>query len=133
MCMSNTYKTVTNNIHISVEVKYWPKQSLPKENHYFFVYYVTIENKSDYTVQLLRRHWDIIDSQGENRTVDGEGVIGETPVIESGEQFTYNSGCNLTGEIGCMKGYYSMKRLLDEEIFQVLIPRFDMVVPAKLN
>ncbi|MDI9339847.1 MAG: Co2+/Mg2+ efflux protein ApaG [Sediminibacterium sp.] len=127
------YKTVTKNIHISVVVKYWPNQSLPKENHYFFVYYITIENKSEYTVQLMNRHWDIVDTQGENRTVDGEGVIGETPVLEPGEVFKYNSGCNLTGELGYMKGYYTMKRLLDNEQFNVQIPRFDMVVPAKLN
>lgn len=127
------YKTVTKNIHISVVVKYWPNQSLPKENHYFFVYYITIENKSEYTVQLMNRHWDIVDTQGENRTVDGEGVIGETPVLEPGEVFKYNSGCNLTGELGYMKGYYTMKRLLDNEQFKVQIPRFDMVVPAKLN
>jgi ApaG protein len=127
------HKTVTDDIHISVEVKYWPRQSLPGRNHYFFVYYVTIENKSDYTVQLLRRHWEIRDTHGENRVVDGEGVVGETPVLEPGEQFTYNSGCNLSGEIGYMRGHYTMVRLIDNREFNVAIPRFDMVVPAKLN
>jgi ApaG protein len=126
-------KTVTNNIHISVEVKYWPNQSMPARNHYFFVYYITIENKSEHTVQLLHRHWDIMDSQGENRSVNGEGVVGETPILEPGEQFTYNSGCNLSGDIGYMKGYYTMIRLMDNEEFKVMIPRFEMVVPAKLN
>ena len=126
-------KTVTNNIHISVDVKYWPNQSTPARNHYFFVYYITIENKSEHTVQLLHRHWDIMDSQGENRSINGEGVVGETPILEPGEQFTYNSGCNLSGDIGYMKGYYTMIRLMDNEEFNVTIPRFEMVVPAKLN
>lgn len=126
-------KTTTHNIEISVEVKYWPEQSIPRENHYFFVYFITIENKGDVAVQLLKRHWDIYDSNSETRTVDGEGVVGETPVIEPGEKFEYNSGCNLMTEIGFMSGYYSMVRLVNEEEFNVTIPRFEMVVPAKLN
>jgi ApaG protein len=126
-------KTTTNNIEITVEAKYWPKHSLPKENHYFFIYYITIQNKSDYSVQLLSRHWDIFDSNGDKREVDGEGVVGETPVIEPGQKFEYNSGCNLQSEIGYMKGHYTFIRLLDEKSFKVEIPRFDMVMPAKLN
>ena len=126
-------KTTTHNIEISVEVKYWSQQSMPRENHYFFVYFITIENKGDTSVQLLRRHWDIHDSNSENRTVDGDGVVGETPVIEPGEKFEYNSGCNLMTEIGTMSGYYTMVRLVDMEEFNVTIPKFEMVVPAKLN
>lgn len=126
-------KTTTNNIEISVDVKYWAQQSMPRENHYFFVYFITIENKSDYTVQLTHRHWDIFDSNYDFRTVDGEGVVGETPVIEPGEKFEYNSGCNLTTEVGYMEGFYTMQRVIDSEEFKVAIPKFEMIVPAKLN
>ena len=126
-------KTTTHNIEISVEVKYVAEQSLPRENHYFFVYFITIQNKSDFSVQLLKRHWDIFDSNGDKREVDGEGVIGEMPVIEPGEKFEYNSGCNLTTELGYMEGFYSMTRLIDESEFDVIIPRFELVVPSKLN
>jgi ApaG protein len=126
-------KISTHNIEISVEARYWPQNSLPRENHYFFIYYITIENKSDHTVQLLRRHWDIFDSNGEKRTVDGEGVVGETPVLEPGNKFEYNSGCNLTSEIGSMKGFYTLIQLADNREFIVDIPRFNLVVPAKLN
>jgi ApaG protein len=126
-------KTTTHNIEISVDVKYWSQQSMPRENHYFFVYFITIENKGDTSVQLLKRHWDIADSNSEKRTVEGEGVVGETPVIEPGEKFEYNSGCNLMTEIGTMSGFYTMQRLVDNQLFNVTIPKFDMVVPAKLN
>jgi ApaG protein len=126
-------KISTHNIEISVEVKYWPQHSMPKENHYFFVYFITIKNKSDYAVRLLRRHWDIFDSIGDKRVVDGEGVVGETPVIEPGEKFEYNSGCNLTSELGTMKGHYTLVKLMDGKEFNVEIPQFDLVVPAKLN
>lgn len=126
-------KTSTHNIEVSVEARYLAAQSLPREGHYFFVYFITIENKSDATVQLLRRHWDIFDSTGEKRQVDGEGVVGETPVLAPGERFQYNSGCNLSGDIGYMEGYYTLRRLLNNEEVSVTIPRFDLVVPAKLN
>ena len=126
-------KISTHNIEISVEVKYWPQHSMPKENHYFFVYFISIQNKSDFSVQLLRRHWDIFDSIGDKRVVEGDGVVGETPVLEPGQKFEYNSGCNLTSEIGFMKGYYTLLKLMDNKEFNVDIPQFDLIVPAKLN
>ncbi len=126
-------KTSTHNIGISVEVKYWPNRSLPTENHYFFVYFVTIENNSDYTVKLTKRHWDIFDSTGEKRVVDGEGVVGETPVLEPGQKFQYNSGCNLNSDMGYMQGHYLLVNLMDGKEFKVPIPRFELVVPGKWN
>lgn len=126
-------KISTHNIEISVEAKYWPQHSIPKENHYFFVYFITIENKSDFSVQLLRRHWDIFDSVGDRRTVDGDGVVGETPVLEPGQTFKYNSGCNITSDMGYMKGFYTFVKLMDGKEFNVNIPVFDLIVPAKLN
>ena len=126
-------KISTHNIGISVVAKYWPQHSMPKENHYFFVYFITIENNSDVAVQLLRRHWDIFDSRGDYRVVDGDGVVGENPVLEPGQKFEYNSGCNLTSEIGYMKGHYTLMKLVDGQEFNVEIPKFDLIVPAKLN
>jgi ApaG protein len=126
-------RTSTDNIEITVEVKYWQPHSVPKENHYFFVYFIGIHNKSEDTVQLMRRHWDIFDSTGEKRVVEGEGVVGETPVLDPGEKFEYNSGCNLNSDIGYMKGYYSLIRLSDGKEFNVEIPRFDLMVPSRNN
>lgn len=126
-------RTLTHGIEISVDCKYWPDQSNPRENLFFFIYYITIENKSTSAVQLIRRHWDIFDSTNEKRSVDGVGVIGETPRIEPGEKFEYNSGCNLTSEMGFMEGYYTMKRISDGSEINVTIPKFALIVPAKLN
>lgn len=126
-------KTSTHNIEVSVEARYASAQSLPREGHYFFIYFITIENKSDHSVQLLRRHWDIFDSTGDKRTVDGDGVVGETPVLAPGDCFQYNSGCNLTSDIGYMKGHYTLIRVLTNEEVTVQIPMFDLVVPAKMN
>ncbi len=124
---------ITNGIEISVKTSYYAPQSEPKSSYYFFVYEITITNKSDYTVKLMSRHWHITDAFGEKRDVDGEGVIGETPTLEPNESFTYNSGCNFATELGKMSGYYTMQKLLDKTTFNVLIPEFVMVLPAKLN
>lgn len=125
--------TITHGIEISVKTHYYSPQSDPKQNHYFFVYEITITNKSEFTVKLLKRHWDITDSSGEKRVVEGDGVVGETPTLEPGESFAYNSGCDFSSEIGKMSGYYIMQQLIDKTQFQVTIPEFIMVVPAKLN
>jgi ApaG protein len=97
------------------------------------VYEITITNKGDYTVKLLKRHWDITDALGEKREVEGEGVVGETPTLEPNESFTYNSGCNFSTEIGKMSGHYTMQKLIDRSSFDVAIPEFVMVLPARLN
>ena len=123
----------THNIEISVEARYWSESSVPKDSHYFFIYYITIENKSDFTVQLTKRHWDIFDSVGDYRVVDGEGVVGETPVLKPGQKFEYNSGCNLTSELGSMKGFYTFINIVDHREFRVEIPKFELIVPSRLN
>lgn len=125
--------TITNGIEISVKTHYYAQQSSPKEGHYFFVYEITITNKSEYTVKLLKRHWDITDCFGQKRIVDGEGVIGETPTLEPNESFAYNSGCDFSTEIGKMSGFYTMWKLVDKTEFNVSIPEFVMVLPARLN
>lgn len=123
----------TDNIEISVRSVYVSEQSIPREGHYFFVYFIRITNKGNAAVQLLSRHWEIFDSNGDKRVVDGEGVVGETPVIEPGESYEYNSGCNLSTEIGYMKGHYNMQKVFDNTSFKAKIPKFDLIVPAKLN
>lgn len=124
---------ITNGIEVSVKTSYFAPQSDPKAQYYFFVYEITITNKSSERIQLLRRHWDITDAFGEKREVDGEGVVGETPMLDPGESFSYNSGCNFPTEIGKMSGYYTMQKLTDRSTFRVVIPDFVVLVPAKLN
>ncbi|MBK5285906.1 MAG: Co2+/Mg2+ efflux protein ApaG, partial [Bacteroidia bacterium] len=98
-----------------------------------FAYRITIENRSEHTIQLLRRRWFIFDSRGFTSEVEGEGVVGEQPVIASGERYRYTSGCHLQSEAGTMKGYYTMKYTDGKKKFQVTIPEFQMLVPYKLN
>lgn len=125
--------TITDGVKVSIETLYQQEYSNPANEHFMFAYKVTIENMTDYAVQLLRRHWNIFDSNGTHREVEGEGVVGLQPVIEPGNQHEYVSGCNLKTEMGSMKGEYQMLRLLDNHNFDVQIPEFQLVAPYKLN
>mgnify|MGYP001187244539 FL=1 len=95
---------VTSGVKVSVEVFYRPDQSNPDENQHIFAYRITITNNGEYSIRLSRRNWFIIDSNATNRQVEGEGVIGEKPIIGTGEAYQYISGCNLESEIGKMYG-----------------------------
>ena len=123
----------TKGVKVSIETEYQPEYSSPLQMHYVFTYRVTIENESDHTVQLLRRHWHIRDSNQAPYEVEGEGVVGKTPVLEPGQRHQYVSGCNLKSGMGKMFGTYQMKRILDGKVFEVTIPEFTMVVPYRLN
>jgi ApaG protein len=125
--------TITQGIKVSVEVFYQTRQSQPALSQYLFAYQVTIENCNSQVVQLLRRHWYIWEANGTRREVEGEGVIGQQPVLEPGEVYQYVSACNLNTEIGKMWGNYTLQRISDRSQFAVQIPVFDMIVPFKMN
>jgi ApaG protein len=123
----------TDGITVSVETEYQPEYSSPRQWHFVFTYKITIANNSPQTVQLLRRQWFIYDANGEVAEVEGEGVVGQQPVIEPGQQHQYVSVCNLKTGMGKMEGSYLMERIIDGKQFVVYIPVFNMVVPYRLN
>ena len=124
---------ISEGVEITVETFYQEGYSNPTNNEFMFAYRITIDNHNAFAIQLLRRHWSIYDSNGEHREVDGDGVIGEQPILNKGEHFTYVSGCNLRTEMGRMQGYYTMENQNTKQTFNVPIPAFDLIVPSKLN
>jgi ApaG protein len=124
---------VTHDIRITVRAEFVADQSDPKLGRYLYSYRIRIENRSARTVQLTRRSWHIIDSLGDPRHVEGPGVVGETPVLEPGGSFSYNSFCDLRSGFGHMEGSYTMRHLDDESTFEVLIPGFDLLYPWSAN
>ncbi len=120
--------------HIDVEVttEYVPQQSDPAENRYLFAYYVTVINRSTCAAQLLSRHWLITDGNQLLQEVQGEGVIGQQPVIPADGRYSYNSFCVLQTPVGSMRGSYQM--LADNgHRFDANIPIFTLAVPHVLN
>lgn len=124
---------VTKGVKVSVETEYQPEYSSPSQHHYVFTYRITISNGSANTIQLLRRKWFIHDANTQVRVVEGEGVVGQQPVIEPGDQHQYVSGCNLKSGLGKMYGTYEMEQQIDGSRFKVNIPEFNMIFPFKLN
>jgi ApaG protein len=131
--MANMVSAITHQIQVSVEVYYQPDQTSEVRGDYVFAYRITIENKSDVAVQLLRRHWHIYDAIGIWREVEGEGVVGEQPVIHPGGKHQYVSGCHLTSPAGKMFGTYLLERKSDAFLFEVAIPEFTMTAPFIMN
>jgi len=123
------HAATTDGVTIRVSVSYLAEQSEPRRGRWFWAYHIRVENEGARTVQLLTRHWIITDGRGARHSVEGEGVVGEQPLIEPGASFDYVSGCPLATPSGAMQGSY---RMVDDagRAFDVAIPRFTLLAPA---
>jgi len=103
--------------------------SLPPDKPHAFVYFITIRNESDRVVTLLGRKWVILHADGSQLVVEGDKIVGETPRLAPGEQFSYNSyhvtGCDAEAR-GSFHG-------MDEhgQKIHVVLPPFTMTVPPE--
>lgn len=122
----------TRDITVRVSVSYLPEQSEPERERWFWAYHIRIENDGPMAVQLLTRHWVITDGHGARHLVEGDGVVGEQPMIAPGTSYDYVSGCPLSTSTGAMQGSYHMIGE-DGSIFDVKIPRFPLVAPVTIQ
>ena len=104
-------------------------KSLPEDKPHAFVYFVTISNESDRTVTLLGRKWVIHHQDGSQMVIEGDKIVGETPRLGSGEQFSYNS-YHVTGIDARAFGSFHGVDEFGNRIHTVL-PPFDLVIPAE--
>ncbi|MCG2793169.1 MAG: Co2+/Mg2+ efflux protein ApaG [Weeksellaceae bacterium] len=116
----------TSEIKVTVVTEYDNFNSYPSENRFVFRYHIEIENLGNLPVKLLSRKWIIYDLGFGFTEVEGAGVIGLTPIIESGEKFTYFSNVILKSGVGNMEGHYVFENF-EEGIFNVSIPKFNLV------
>lgn len=119
-----------NRIEITVETEYQAEQS--RDGEYVFSYHVCIQNKGEHAAQLLSRKWLITDADGNITEVQGDGVIGQQPVIEPQQEYRYSSFSVLKTKVGCMQGSYQM-RTEDGVEFKAKIPMFTLAVAGVLN
>lgn len=126
------HAAMTDGVTVRVAVNFLPEQSRVDAGKWFWVYHIRIENDSDQSVQLLTRHWRITDGRGLVSFVDGDGVVGEQPVLRPGQSHDYVSGCPLGTHHGSMEGHYVMERA-DGTQFDVSIPYFPLAAPAPAN
>ncbi len=123
------HAAITQGITVRVAASFLPEQSRPEAGKWFWAYHIRIENGSHERVQLIARHWRITDGRGMVSLVDGDGVVGEQPVLHPGEAHDYVSGCPLPTPHGSMEGHYTFHRE-DGSLLEVAIPHFPLAAPA---
>ena len=129
------FSKTTNNITVTATPQFLREHSEASEDHFVWAYTIQIENRGDATVQLLNRYWQITDAHGLVQEVRGPGVIGQQPVLKTGESFQYTSGTSLHTPSGVMLGRYEMAGA-DGAHFDIDIPAFSLDSPyegAKAN
>lgn len=122
------YMAVTRDIRVLVSTQYLENQSEPSEGKFAWAYTIEIINEGNITVQLRERKWEITDANGTVEQIHGEGVVGEKPTLNPGDDFEYTSGCPLSTDSGFMVGQYVMYTEGDEA-FEVNIPAFALDIP----
>lgn len=124
------YSSVTHLISVDVEPSYLEQESNPEQAQYFWKYHITIKNDGPFEVQLLSRYWRITDAHGQVQEVRGDGVVGETPILQPGTSFEYASGCPLSTSSGIMSGSFQMARE-DGIVLDIEIPAFSLDIPGR--
>ncbi|MBJ7222819.1 MULTISPECIES: Co2+/Mg2+ efflux protein ApaG [unclassified Brenneria] len=117
---------------VQVQSFYVESQSQPDDERFVFAYTITVRNLGRHEVQLLGRYWLITNANGRQTEVQGEGVVGEQPLIQPGSEFQYTSGTVLETPLGTMEGHYQM---VDHQgnAFQVSIPVFRLAIPSLIH
>lgn len=123
-----TGPVATPDVQISVQVTHLAAQSTPARR--VFTYVIRIENRSDQSWQLRARHWDIVDALGHEINVDGDGVVGQQPIIPPGGTFVYDSFVTVEATPGRMGGYYVMQDAWGTQR-RVPVPTFMLDVPGE--
>ncbi|EXJ12691.1 MULTISPECIES: Co2+/Mg2+ efflux protein ApaG [Nitrincola] len=124
-------RELSNNVDIQVRTAYLEEQSDPDAHRFVFSYHITIRNNNSVAVKLLSRKWLITDGNENVQEVQGEGVVGEQPVIAPGSSYSYTSGTVLSTEVGSMQGYYNMTA--GELSFRAPIQAFTLAQPNALH
>ena len=82
------------------------ERTIPEKDHYFYMYRITITNKGQEKVKLLKRRFKIRNGKGSQKEVEGLGVVGQNPTLAPNESFSYTSYCPLDTPTGNMRGSF---------------------------
>ena len=118
----------TDLVTVYAHPVYHPEDSDPEAGHWLWHYHIRVENGGGVAVQLIDRHWIIVDGHGVRRDVMGDGVVGEQPLIAPGASYDYVSGCQFSTPMGSMHGVFGMEDPGGRRI-EVDIPAFDLLSP----
>jgi len=124
--------TLAYQFEISVRPEYLEAESNPDATQFIFAYHIKIRNIGTKSAKLLRRHWMITNANNKVEEVQGDGVIGEQPLILPGGEYAYSSFCILDTPLGCMHGSYHMQGE-DGQEFMTDIPMFTLAKKGMLH
>ena len=113
-------------------VVYQPDMATPEDRPHCFAYFITIQNDSDITVTIKGRKWVVNEADGNKTVVEGDGVVGMFPELESGESFDYHSFHLFSGDWAVATGSYIGVDANGRSVI-TRIPEFRMDVPPQLN
>lgn len=125
------YCETTHNVKVEVVPQFLDSESRPQDDHYIWAYRITITNQGTTSIQLKNRYWQIVDARGQFEVIEGPGVVGEQPVLEPGESYTYESGTPLKTPSGIMMGHYEMVNAQGVG-FEANVPAFSLDSPYEL-
>ena len=123
-------KAVTNGIRVTVRSQF--SHAEPQRQRWHFTYTVRIANEGTETVTLVSRHWIITDGSNKVKEVKGLGVVGQQPMLASGQAHEYTSGCQLSTPFGSMRGTYRMVTR-DGAEFDAEIAEFALTEPYTVH
>lgn len=123
------YEETTHEVRVGINIHFLEEESNSEIHEYVWAYQVRIENLSENTIQLISRTWVITDAQGQSQVAQGEGVMGEQPLLNAMDGFEYVSSVTLHTSSGVMHGRYTMLDLETQEHFDVTIPAFSLDSP----
>lgn len=125
-------KTRNSDVEITVKTQFLEDRSFINHDRYFFTYTVTIYNHGSNSIRLMSRHWIIENSAGKIFEVKGDGVVGEQPIINVSESYSYTSGTEINTPTGFMSGTYKMQSK-DGKFFIAKISKFELQMPRTLH
>jgi ApaG protein len=109
-------------------VLHMPHLDAPEDRPHPYVYFITIHNDSTEIVTIKGRKWVVTDAEGNHTVVEGDGVVGQTPRLEPGEHFSYNS-YHVIGSDSAAEGAFFGTTEKGDGVF-TRIPSFAMKVPV---
>ena len=135
--VSPSSDATTDGVRVRVQSFFVPERSGAGE--WYFAYRVNIDNVgAPGAVQLRTRHWvitheDAAGGASKKNEVRGPGVVGEHPVLEPGESFSYVSAALLSTARGYMEGEFEFELrqgFCPPLVFEARIERFLLDVEA---
>lgn len=119
------YSEKTGEILVEVFPEFLERESDLEQSVYAYAYTVRIRNFGSEAVKLINRHWIVISGGRQIADVKGEGVVGQQPLLQTGEDYEYTSGTVIVDPVGSMHGTYTFQTE-SGQFMDVSIPSFNL-------